>query len=800
MQAVSDGVLPWVIDSGRRFGFEIGNLIIILALLFGALALFLLIRGIAGIISEKAAIRRDAAALISGELMPSEKRRRMRQIKKHSGGLRQKLIITTLVLVFIVNTLTSIPVFILVERNQRETLASNLSDRMAVMMQALVSSAAMNLSHGNIEDMGALLDRLAFIPEGLYITITGYNPQTLVFEDQVWASNDPALLDKIDTPGLIRGYSRLGDYLSLNLLATRDELNSLAQERVGGYPENIISLNLEITELAGLLYYYDSGEIASRLEGLQVSLGILERRLMETLKQISPGMRSFPEFTMENIQDNRAFIFYQPVLTRLGGEDSFFWGLVRFEVSVRSILDEIASARNALLELNLLIAILAQIFGAVGALFLSSYMLKPVRKLVTHVETIRDTQDKAMLIGFDVELESKDELAILGNTINDMTRDLVKAALAASELTIAKEFQKKFLPLETDVKGNKLTSGFDETAYINIFAYYEGAKEVSGDYFDYQDLDGRYYAIIKCDVAGKGVPASFIMIQVATMFLDYCRQWKPTVKGMRIEELVYRINEFIENLSFSDRFVAFTFCLYDSLTGTARFCNAGDNIIHLFDASEKKIKTLFLPQTPAAGVLPTSAVDSKGGYTIQTLVLDHGDMLLLYTDGIDESVRKFRDNKFEEILCEEGPVNTPHENHLCGQAVEELGSERMTNIINSVMNRKIYTLRKWHNGEGEGASLQFDFRACEGTVEEVIMAIISVEKVFRMFYNPTATAEDEVPVDKIVDVFLKKHFVQYQNYCSFSYESPVNPAYMYYTHVMEDEQNDDLTILGIKRK
>jgi hypothetical protein len=290
------------------------------------------------------------------------------------------------------------------------------------------------------------------------------------------------------------------------------------------------------------------------------------------------------------------------------------------------------------------------------------------------------------------------------------------------------------------------------------------------------------------------------MIQVATMFLNHFKQWEPTEEGMRIDEIVYQINEFIENLAFKDRFAAFTLCLYDSYTGIARFCNAGDNIIHLFDASEKKFRNIILPETPAAGVLSNLTVESKGGYKVQTMTLDHGDILFLYTDGIEESKRKFRDANFKEIFCSIGDNEHPHENHVAGQGTEELGSDRVEDIINAVMNRRIYTLHKWHNPEGEEKDLQFDFRTSKGTVEEVIMALVSVEKMFRCFYNPNATEVDQVPVDKKIDAFLKDNFIQYRDYCSFTRENPVNNAHMYYTHVMEDEQYDDLTILGIKRK
>jgi hypothetical protein len=116
------------------------------------------------------------------------------------------------------------------------------------------------------------------------------------------------------------------------------------------------------------------------------------------------------------------------------------------------------------------------------------------------------------------------------------------------------------------------------------------------------------------------------------------------------------------------------------------------------------------------------------------------------------------------------------------------------------MNKQIYTLHRWHNPEGDMADLHFDFRTCEGTVREVIMAIISIEKAFRCYYNPRANVDDRVLVEKQVDSFLKTHFIQYRNYFSFAKENPGNHAYVSFTHLMEDEQYDDLTVMGFKRK
>jgi len=55
---------------------------------------------------------------------------------------------------------------------------------------------------------------------------------------------------------------------------------------------------------------------------------------------------------------------------------------------------------------------------------------------------------------------------------------------------------------------------------------------------------------------------------------------------------------------------------------------------------------------------------------------------MLYTDGIEEAKRRFRDENFNEIVCTEGnaPRDTPHGNHTVGQADEELGPDRVKAI------------------------------------------------------------------------------------------------------------------------
>jgi serine phosphatase RsbU (regulator of sigma subunit) len=784
----------------RKLVLDTPALFLAVILIFCALGLVASIKGISNVAAESAAIRMETIALITGDIMPSEKKQRMTRIKRRGGGLRLKMASFTIALVALVVVMISSPLYVMMGRTQEATLLRGLYDRSNVLLEGIASSARAYMPGNNYLELGYLPGQSSVIPEANYVTLTGHGSENTIFSDYILATNDQNIASKIDTPELQVGSSRLSDPLSSRAEDIGREINDRAKTQVGELSASITALNREAVALIEIAD--PTREQRRRISDIAATTQSLQVRVNEALSEISREIGSEPEFSTRSLRENTAdtYIFFKPVLYRQAGDDVFYRGLIRLEVTIDSIVRQIRAGQWSLLRVILLIAFVAIAIGTIGALILSSLIIRPIIKLVGHVERIRDTEDKSKLEGVDIEIKSKDEIAVLGNTINDMTHGLVKAAIAASDLSLGKEIQKKFIPLELNREGNKLTSGYKDTKNVEFFGYYEGAKGVSGDYFDYQDLDGRYFAIIKCDVAGKGIPAALIMIQVATMFINFFRRWKPTEKGMHIEDLVYQINDFLETLGFKGRFAAFTLCLFDSQTGIARFCNAGDNIVHWYDASEGKIKTVTLKETPATGVLPNFLVESKGGYSVQTLTLDRGDILFLYTDGIEEAKRKFRDAGFREIICEEGEKDTPHATHTVGQGDEEMGPDRVFDIINAVMNKQTYTLHKYHNPEGDSNDLKFDFSTCEGKVEETIMAMVSVEKMFRMYKNPRASEDNRVLVDKKVDEFLRHHFLQYRNYCLDTRENPGNDAYMYYTHAAEDDQYDDLTILGIYRK
>jgi serine phosphatase RsbU (regulator of sigma subunit) len=302
-------------------------------------------------------------------------------------------------------------------------------------------------------------------------------------------------------------------------------------------------------------------------------------------------------------------------------------------------------------------------------------------------------------------------------------------------------------------------------------------------------------------VAGKGVPASLIMVEVATLFLNFFQDWTYRKNGTDLTHIVARINDSIESRGFKGRFAAFTLCLFDSVSGECHFCNAGDNIVHLYDSAERKKKTIALPESPASGVFPTFLIETKGGFPMHNLRLNTGDVLFLYTDGIEEAKRLFRDEQFNPVVCAAPGLkqDDPHGNHSVGQDSEEMTPERVTAIIEAVFAHGVFTLEKWHNPAGE-EKLVFDFSGCAGTAEDAVLALVSVEKMFRMYKPPNATMFDRIQVDRKIDSFLREHFKQYDVYCVNHEDFPDAPEYMYYTYVREDPQYDDLTLVAIKRK
>ena len=725
----------------------------------------------------------------------------MKEIRRRGVGLRLKFTALIMVLVLITVLMISLPLGLYMIDAQRRTLVQGLRQRVDTLMASLASATLETLKDPTTADLGlaGLRDQAKTLAETEYLTVTGPGLQEPDVYDYVLVSSDPNINEKLSGGAYTgnRGVVRLKDEVSQELEQMAGRIDREAASKVGGLVEQLAALRKEAVALA--LKTDDASR--RRVQSIQAELNALNARINQELMAFKKQMGSYPALEEQNILPS--YIFYKPIVDRPRTGAGYYQGAVRLGVSTEAIRAELANSQRTLLLRTGIIALAAAVLGLLGAILMAAITVNPIKRLAAGVAVIRDTEDKEKLRDHRIEIVTRDEIGMLADTVNQMTQSLVKAAIASKDLTVGKEVQRMFLPLAKDETGRKLTIAGEKNNLVEIFGYYEGAKGVSGDYFDYIQLADKYYALIKCDVAGKGVPAALIMVEVATIFSTFFRNWTPASPGLKIDQLAYLINDMLEERGFKGRFAALTLALLNAETGQVWFCNAGDTVLRLYRKAEARLNEYQLPQAPAAGVFPSMLVQMQAGFKRVQYQLAAGDTIFLYTDGVEEAKRHFRDASGNVVVCDEPGLQPEqaHANHAKGSDSEEMGSERIKGIIEAVFGRRQYRLVRHHDGTG-GQELLFDFSGCADAVEEAVMAMVAVEKMFRIYRDPSAGPQDQVYVDKRIDAFLRSRFVQYSTYFAHPLEGgeEIPTDAVAYTHLKEDEQYDDLTILAVRKK
>ena len=714
------------------------------------------------------------------------------------------VIIVSLLLMVISSVATALAIAIV--RPYKELLSNSLLlqtkillDNLQLRMQKHFADSFSDPTLVEKEDFELLLLNRVSFPEAQYVVITGKSSLAPQDGIQYVLATDYQDINKIITTyRYIPGISQFCPDGIDEILQKLTYINSEATEIVKRYLVTIQSLEREIKNLELQRASY----LLKRQADIQTNIRQLEAKLERQLATLADqGFGSYPDYSIENLSKGRTeYLFYEPIIVyNPDNAQGSLCGIVFVNVSVENLLEKISAQQSRLIRLIVKISLIVLVIGVCTAWFISSFFVKPLGLLAAHVAMIRDTDDKEKLAGKSVTVTSRDEFGMLGTTINDMTEKLVTAAILSKDLKVGKEIQKMFIPLDLSSSGRKLTTGIHRDSYSEFFGYYEGAHGVSGDYFDYRKLDAYHYAVIKCDVAGKGVPAALIMVEVATLFQNYFQNWVYKRDGYNLSNIVTRINDVIESHGFVGRFAAFSLCIINMRVGDAYFCNAGDNIVHIYDKREKKLKNYTLRSGSAAGAFSSDFINLKGGFPVEKIHLNCGDILFLYTDGIEESKRKLRLPVAKPKEAADSVQTVGTDNHLTSDGCETLGNDRVEAIIEAVFAQKKFTLKK-RQSDLIYEQMDFDFSSCNGTIEEAVMALISVEKVFRMYKDNSAQSFDCVQIDKKIDAFLRKYFLQYDIYCSEKEPHPIYDEYFYYKQVKEDIQYDDLTILGIARR
>ncbi len=192
--------------------------------------------------------------------------------------------------------------------------------------------------------------------------------------------------------------------------------------------------------------------------------------------------------------------------------------------------------------------------------------------------------------------------------------DAIEKKKLESELLIAREIQQGLLPRELPV-----IKGFDVAA-VNI-----SSKQVGGDYYDVIPTEDGTYMIVIADVSGKGTPASLLMANVqATVHALVPFNLSLSIATARVNDLIYRNTG-------SDKFITFFWGSIDPATRTFRYVNAGHNppIVLRKDGSVQRLSEGGL----ILGVMKTMIPYEEG-----SIVLEKGESIILYTDGVSEAM------------------------------------------------------------------------------------------------------------------------------------------------------------------
>ena len=727
--------------------------------------------------------------------------------KKHKpavniwSSVRVKFVVIIVVILLVVISAVASSLAIAIIRPYKDLLSNSLLLQTKILLDNLQLRVQASFSNPNQEDFDLLLLNRVTFAEAKYVVVTGKSSLSgQAGLHYVLATDYQDITKVINTHRYIPGESQ---FVPDGIDEILQKLTNINTEAAIIVQQHVDSINLLTNEMKALEIQHDPAILKRKTE-IQANIRHLEAKLKASLSALADqGFGSYPDYSIQNLSKKRTeYLFYEPIIRyNLENPQESVQGIVFVNISMENLLKKISEQQTRLIRLVIEISLVVLVVGIFTAWLLSSFFVRPLGLLAAHVALIRDTDDKEKLAGKSVQVTSRDEFGMLGTTINDMTERLVAAAALSKDLKVGKEIQKMFIPLDLSSSGRKLTTGSHRDSYSEFFGYYEGAHGVSGDYFDYRKLDAYHYAVIKCDVAGKGVPAALIMVEVATLFQNYFQNWNYKRDGYNLSSIVMRINDVIESHGFIGRFAAFSLCIINMRTGDAYFCNAGDNIVHIYDKEARRLKSYTLRSGSAAGAFSSEMLRLSGGYPVEKIHLNCGDILFLYTDGIEESKRKMRvpvlRAKSDSDASPQGDQD--RDTHLMNADSEVLGKDRVEQIIEAVFAQKKFTLKK-RQSDLIYEQMDFDFSLCNGTIEEAVLALISVEKVFRMYKDSAAQSFDCVQVDKKIDTFLSKYFLQYNVYCCDKVPHPIYDEYFYYKQVKEDIQYDDLTILGIARR
>jgi serine phosphatase RsbU (regulator of sigma subunit) len=202
------------------------------------------------------------------------------------------------------------------------------------------------------------------------------------------------------------------------------------------------------------------------------------------------------------------------------------------------------------------------------------------------------------------------------------------------ELRVARTIQQASLPKEVPkLKGWQITP------------FYQPAREVGGDFYEFFVLDDGRVGFAVGDATGKGVPAAFVMSATCALLGGVA-----TASGSSPGEVLSRVNEAMLTRIPPSMFVTCFYAILEPESGRLSYANAGHDLPYLRrrggDAEELRARGMPL------GLLPGM------NYEENEIVFDAGEGVIFYSDGLveahDPKGEMFGSPRLQALIAEHG--------------------------------------------------------------------------------------------------------------------------------------------------
>lgn len=355
------------------------------------------------------------------------------------------------------------------------------------------------------------------------------------------------------------------------------------------------------------------------------------KNLMKTMVEEERG------FLRWNRGDNSKYIAFETAT-----DQNWTLGLVLSEEMIQGeIRESFTEQFKAVMKYFISMLVLVTAVVIFVSMKISQRITKPIQVLNNGARKIGGGD-----LNYNIEINTRDELEYLADEFNTMSSDLQhyitdleettkQKERIESELNIASRIQQDMLPL--------IFPPFPDKDEIDIFASMQAAKMVGGDFYDFFLIDENKLCFVIADVSGKGIPASLFMVISKTLIKS------EAMSGISPAEVLTNVNKTLLEGNDEMMFVTVLLCMLDLKTGELTFANGGHNP-PLIGKKERDFDYVELNKSKVVGVF------DRATFSNQTIQMDKGDTIFLYTDGVTEAMNPVSE-QFTEGRLKEAMIN-----------------------------------------------------------------------------------------------------------------------------------------------